>query len=99
MAEQLDPDAFHGWFETPRELPPMSTFFEELSRPEKLARAIRYHWWDTIQAAYYRIGRHPRRYEDRLYRRWSKAQKKWIVTRWKRGSMKVSGYTFRRPER
>lgn len=89
------------WFNIPSnvEIPPL---FEEVSRREKLTRGVRYYWWNALLSVSYQLGFHvsnsflmggrPESLHDRLFSRCEKARGPWLRTRWKRGSIKVSGW-------
>ena len=66
--------------------------WQPVSKPVKFARWARYTWWDRLTALAYQV-RAPERVKDWLYKRWSPAQKAWLMARMKHGTIKVSGFS------
>jgi len=68
-----------------------------VSRPVKAVRWVRYTWWNSLRTLSYQLYA-PQPVKDWLYKRWSPAQKAWLVARWKHGSIKVSGFAAMRQD-
>ena len=64
--------------------------FVPVSKPVKAARWARYRWWNSLHALSYQL-RAPQRVRGWLYKRWSPAQKAWLMAQVKHGSWKISG--------
>lgn len=78
--------------------------FTPVSKPVKLVRWVRYTWWNSLHALSYQLHA-PQPVKDWLYKRWSPAQKAWLMARVKHSTLKISGFSpmrqdglrFRRP--